>query len=58
VGGTSGTHGGRRGKCTRFCWDSQKEGDHLQDQDVDGDEIRMDFREIGWGCRLDLVGSG
>jgi hypothetical protein len=22
--------------------------DHLEDQGVDG--IRMDFREIGWGC--------
>jgi hypothetical protein len=40
---------GKRGKCTRFWWDSQKEGDHLQDQGVNGDEIRMDFREIGWG---------
>jgi hypothetical protein len=22
------------------------------------DEIRMDLREIGWGCGLDLTGSG
>jgi hypothetical protein len=22
------------------------------------DGIRMDLREIGWGCRLDSVGSG
>jgi hypothetical protein len=22
------------------------------------DGIRMDLREIGWGCRLDPVGSG
>jgi hypothetical protein len=33
VGGTCGTHG--RGKCTRFCWESQRERDHLKDQGVD-----------------------
>jgi hypothetical protein len=22
------------------------------------DEIRIDLREIGWGCRVDSVGSG
>jgi hypothetical protein len=26
----------RRGKCKRFWWESQKEGDHLEEQDVDG----------------------
>jgi hypothetical protein len=26
----------RRGKCTIFWWDSQKERDHLDDQSVDG----------------------
>jgi hypothetical protein len=26
----------RRGKCTRFCCESQQEGDHLEDQGVDG----------------------
>jgi hypothetical protein len=25
----------RRGKCTRFWWKSQKERDHLEDQDAD-----------------------
>jgi hypothetical protein len=26
----------RREKCTRFWWESLKEGDHLEDQGVDG----------------------
>jgi hypothetical protein len=34
VGGTCGTHW--RGKCARFGWESQREGDHLEDQGVDG----------------------
>jgi hypothetical protein len=37
----------RRGMCTSFLWESQKERDHLKDQGVDG-RIRMDFREISW----------
>jgi hypothetical protein len=28
----------------------------VEDQGVDG--IRMDLREIGWGCGLDSTGSG
>jgi hypothetical protein len=32
-----------------YWWESQKERDHLEDQDVDGvDNIKMDLREIGW----------
>jgi hypothetical protein len=31
-------------------WEIPKERDHLQDQRVDG--------KIGWGCRVDPVGSG
>jgi hypothetical protein len=26
----------RRGKCTRFWWESPKEKDHLKDRDADG----------------------
>jgi hypothetical protein len=26
----------RTEKCTRFWWESQREGDHLEDQGVDG----------------------
>jgi hypothetical protein len=37
----------RRGKCTRFWWESPKERDHSADRRVDG--IRMDLRDIGWG---------
>jgi hypothetical protein len=29
--------------------------DHSEDRGVDG--IRMDLREIGWGCELDSTGS-
>jgi hypothetical protein len=36
-----------REKCTRFWWESLKERDHLEDQDVDG--IRIDLKETGWG---------
>jgi hypothetical protein len=34
VSGTCGTHGRR--KCKRFWWESQREGDRLKDQGVDG----------------------
>jgi hypothetical protein len=37
----------RREKCTTIWWESPKERDHSEEQDVDG--IRMDLREIGWG---------
>jgi alpha-glucosidase (family GH31 glycosyl hydrolase) len=46
----------RREKCTRFWWECLKERDQSEDQGVDG--IRMDLREIGWGCGLDSTGSG
>jgi hypothetical protein len=47
VGGTCGTRE-RRGKCTWFWWESQKEIDHLKDQGVNG---RMGSEWILW--RLD-----
>jgi alpha-glucosidase (family GH31 glycosyl hydrolase) len=37
----------RRGMCTGFWWEQQKERDHLEDQGIDG--IRMDLMETGWG---------
>jgi alpha-glucosidase (family GH31 glycosyl hydrolase) len=37
----------RRANFTRFWWESQKERDHLKEQDIDG--IRMDLTEIDWG---------
>jgi hypothetical protein len=50
----------RREKCTRFWWESPREGDHLEDQGVGGkDGVRMDLREIGLGgCGLDWTVSG
>jgi hypothetical protein len=40
----------RREKCTRFWWESPKERDHLEDQDIGGKiGIRMDLGEIGLG---------
>jgi hypothetical protein len=46
--------------CRGLCWQSPKEGDHLEDQGVDG---RMGSkwtlgRLAGWGCGVDLPGSG
>jgi hypothetical protein len=35
---------------TGFWWESQREGDHWEDVDVNGKMIlKMDLREIGWG---------
>jgi hypothetical protein len=36
----------KRENCTRFWWESLKERDRLEDQDVGG---RMDLRETGLG---------
>jgi hypothetical protein len=35
--------------CTGFWWEIPKEKDHLEDQGIDGDGIKMDIRETG-GC--------
>jgi hypothetical protein len=35
----------RKGNCTRFWWESQKEREHLEDQILDG--IGVHIREIG-----------
>jgi hypothetical protein len=50
---------GRRGKCTGFWCESQKQRDHLEDRVVDGrDGIRMDLQRLAGECRVDPVGSG
>jgi hypothetical protein len=49
VGGTCGMCG--RGKCTRFCWESQKERVLGTPRHRCGDEIRIE-------CGVDPVGSG
>jgi hypothetical protein len=38
-----------RENCIGFWWERPKERDHSEDQGIDGDGIRMDLREIGWG---------
>jgi hypothetical protein len=35
-----------------------REGDHLKDPNVDGDNIKMDLREVGWGHGVNRSGSG
>jgi hypothetical protein len=49
----------RREKCTRFWWESPKEGNHSKDKGVDG---RMGSKRILWRlageCGLDSTGSG
>jgi hypothetical protein len=40
----------RGGKCTRFWWESQKEGDNLEDIRCRWEDgIRMDLRKTVWG---------
>ena len=36
--------------CTRFRWGNLRERDHWGGQDVDGNNIKMDFEEVGRGC--------
>jgi hypothetical protein len=47
-------HVRRRGEMhTGFWWGNLKEGDHLEDLGVDGeDRIKMDLQERGWECGL------
>jgi hypothetical protein len=41
-----------------YWWESQKERDHWEDQDVRGvDNIKMDLREIGTSYPMDTGGS-
>jgi hypothetical protein len=58
-------------KCTRFCWEIQKERDHSEDQGVDGRMgsewilrklaggwIGFDWLRIGTGCECGDEPSG
>jgi hypothetical protein len=36
--------------CTGCWWGSQRERGHWGDPDVDGDNIKMDLKEVGGGC--------
>jgi hypothetical protein len=47
----------RRGKCTRFWWETSKQRDHLKDQGVDGRMgITMNLSVIGWvGGRVEWI---
>ena len=38
-----------------FLWGHLTEADHLEDPDVDGDNIKMDLRGQGWGARTGSV---
>jgi hypothetical protein len=51
LGGQGIWHAWERGEnCTSFWWEIPKEGDHTEDQGVDGRVgIRKDLREIEWG---------
>jgi hypothetical protein len=52
----------RRGKCTRFWWESPKERQHSEDRGVDGRMgIRMDLKRLagGWnGFNWLRIGTG
>jgi len=49
MGETRSTYGGevRIG----FWWGNLREGDNLEGPGVDGDNIKMDLQEVGWGSK-------
>jgi hypothetical protein len=49
----------RREKCPRFWWESRKESDHWEDQDI-GEKIGYEWNlaRLTWGCGLDSTVSG
>jgi hypothetical protein len=40
----------------RFLWRNLREIHHLQDPDVDGDNIKMDLLEVEWGGGMEWIG--
>jgi hypothetical protein len=34
---------------TGFWWGHLREGDHLGEPGLDGDNIKMDLQDVGWG---------
>jgi hypothetical protein len=50
---------GEERKCTRLLWESPKERDHLEDQDIGGKMgSEWILGRLAWGCRLDSTGLG
>jgi len=50
VGGACGTYGGTGEVHTGFWWGDLRERDHLEDPDVDVENIiKMYLQEVGWG---------
>ena len=47
MGGACSTYGGEWRLYIGFWWGNLKEGDHLENPDVDG--IKMDLQEVGCG---------
>jgi hypothetical protein len=59
MGGTCSLYGGKAEVHTGFWWGDLREGDHLGDPGVHGeDNIKIDVQEVGWRHGLDLAGSG
>jgi hypothetical protein len=49
----------RREKCTRFWWESPREGGHFEDQVVGGNMgSERILGRLAWGCGFDSTGSG
>jgi hypothetical protein len=40
---------GRREVLRGFWWENQSEGNHFEDRGVDGDNIKIDVKQMGWG---------
>jgi hypothetical protein len=57
VGGTCGTHGRREENVEGLGGKTRKEKKHLEDQGVDVRTRAECLRQIGWGVRVDPVGS-
>jgi hypothetical protein len=58
VDGECSTHGRGEGNVQGFGGKGRRKETTWNTKASMGSGIRMDFREIGWGCRVDSVGSG